>query len=784
MHQYKILGQIINIEKNVIEYRKLKQEIEKLVVIKKDKYSRRYKIRGELENVLNNYSKDMSNITFEIVEHFHNKIVKAGDFNMTPQRFYMKYCSKYNSCYDSFDKICSKFEDLALNSMLKKNGSEKIRTYRLENKELWIKAGCPIEGVGFEDEGILLYKKAFITPNRIKEVVDNLEEIGEKVFSITDKKEYKNIYNDKKTCTVLFSGIEKVMRGIFIGYCEYINENEPNKIQIKYDTEKANGIIYNMKSIADNERNQYLLNALKEDPFNFSVYEYILLNCGDSDGEVKRMAEDFIPERNISVVNLIKIKQAFIELKVDNEENAKESKEKFLECIKNNSIEKEIYEEFIDAYNLILEAYDKEYRTVDGFEYQLREEAGKAKEEEEKFARIYDEINIVDEDSILNAKKIIENEFSMKGKEKYIELVNEMLVFFDERYRTVNTVVYKTRELADEVRTDFEYIKKSLDDANKRDFQGLIRLANNINSKCTTNIKELWIEKIMDISKVVKKILEYVNSEKEFEKRIALNISLAEGEILLAEAKALSIELKEIEIVIEEVKNKVLTVFDKKYTTLEAANKEFYKIVKNAHSYKAYLDEEQNQNKSFFKKIGNNLKGVLAKGYEKEYNLLTNNGIKLLPEDKVEELDSVLAVIKDTNAEINAIQTSRYKKYETLEVEDIKVFKRYLKKIEKTFTQEQLNEYIQKPLDKVIESKQIIWDKNRYKIKLTSCGENSNAIAKEIMKIKECGLEEATEVLNNLGTIIAVDVSPERAEDIEFIINELGGSIIKEIYIN
>ena len=460
-------------------------------------------------------------------------------------------------------------------------------------------------------------------------------------------------------------------------------------------------IIYNIKNINTYEkRGELAVQAIEADPFNHEAYRYLLTNFKDSNGDIEEMANLFIPEKRLSTIKVEAMKKKFKALDVSTEEKAIASKEQFIVYVKENGIKESIYNEFINAYDIILNEYDTQYRTVEGIRYECREEAKVAREEKEKFYSLYNSIDVNDENELLNLKSKVGKEFNMKSKEKYIKLIDEMIKFYDENYRTVNGIIFETRDIADKARDELNYIRKLLNDVNYENYEELKILSNKIDNECSTEIKNKWIEKITHSANEVNKCNLYVSKNNNFLTRLELNRKILEGRVILAELNSLNIKITKINKFLDDLNNTALDVFGEKYNNIDEANKRFYKLIKHSIIYSEYLDEQQKTNKSFFKKLGSNIKGVWMKKYEREYNLATNNGANPLPNDKVEDLDIILKEVQDSERKIGAIEKINKEKYISLENNDKKTFQKNKYYEDKILTEEKIKLIMSKPLNK------------------------------------------------------------------------------------
>lgn len=710
MKKFEILGSIIEFDESTLQYVKLRNETEKFIANKREEYFNRYKSYKNIEVALSQYGKDMSEIILKAARYFQSKMANDGDYSMTAETFYKKYCGKYNCCYDYFDKISMKYEEYALEDRADTDSSRpvsyrrsKFRNLRRTNRDKWIANGCILNGMQSTENDKEIFINAFaIALQYSQSMIQGIDKDIDRMFGkVLYNSTYKKIHEDKETFNILSEGIENTIRGVLRGYCDYLSETNTNKIKIDCDTEKSMAIIYNIKNINTYEkRGELAVQAIEADPFNYEAYKYLLTNFKDSNGDIEEMANLFIPEKKLSNIKVEAMKKKFKALDVSTEEKAIASREQFIVYVKENSIKESIYNEFINAYDIILKEYDIQYRTVEGIQYECREDAKVAREEKEKFYFLYNSIDVNDENELLNLKSKVSKEFNMKSKKKYIKLIDEMINFYDENYRTVNGIIFETRDIADKAKNELNYIRGLINDVNYENYEELKILSNKIDNECSTEIKNKWIEKINHSANEIYKCNVYLSKNNNFPTRLELNRKILEGRVIIAELNSLNIKITKINKFLDDLNNIALNVFGEKCNNIDEANKRFYKLIKHSIIYSEYLDEQQKTNKSFFKKLGSNIKGVWIKKYEGEYNLVTSNGVNSLPNDKVEDLDTISKEIQDSEKKISSIEKINKEKYISLENNDRKSFEKNKYYEDIILTEERIKVIMSKPLNK------------------------------------------------------------------------------------
>lgn len=117
----------------------------------------------------------------------------------------------------------------------------------------------------------------------------------------------------------------------------------------------------------------------------------------------------------------------------------------------------------------------------------------------------------------------------------------------------------------------------------------------------------------------------------------------------------------------QNLKSQYLVVFGTQCASVEDAIKEYVNCVKHARAYKKTLDEKATEKKGFFGKLKQNIVGAWNSQYEGDYNRVTLNGMKTIPEEDDEVLKNMLSLTNYLQNEEKSI----VQKLETLNVKTI-----------------------------------------------------------------------------------------------------------------
>jgi len=161
---------------------------------------------------------------------------------------------------------------------------------------------------------------------------------------------------------------------------------------------------------------------------------------------------------SINDANQAKSDYGFIEKKrqsinFDNEENVAEWID-FLnkEQLAKNKLNDSILSQFIEEARKKAIELDRQARIVYGVEISTRENVELAKIEHSNIEKWFKSIDSPDEKSLIELKNKISNETKTEIKTHWLEMIDELLDEIDTLERTVDNVVYKTREDAYNIR--------------------------------------------------------------------------------------------------------------------------------------------------------------------------------------------------------------------------------------------------------------------------------------------------------------------------------------------
>lgn len=168
--------------------------------------------------------------------------------------------------------------------------------------------------------------------------------------------------------------------------------------------------------------------------------------------------------------------------------------------IKGRQFKTDIYKEYLDVIEGLIEKRDIEDRTIEGVLYETLEKADLVRDEIELMNKIFKKINKNDINSLVTAKnEINEVKLNIIGKDKYINEINSLLTKLEMKNRTVGGFLFETIEMADIAKKEKNKIGDILKNIDEDDEVMLGIALNKIKAlNCTTIMKDKAINEIME----------------------------------------------------------------------------------------------------------------------------------------------------------------------------------------------------------------------------------------------------------------------------------------------
>ena len=365
------------------------------------------------------------------------------NYNRLRKRYIDLSVSTYNEFEKVYDSNCSNIEDV----------------YK---KILNIGYGCIYRNI---DEAIsilisndLMYidKDTFLSKyySNLLTWEDDFNKAYSKYSKVSNEEEKEKIFRDELKSELA----QSVRHNVFCIHYAIVDALRANGITnvSKYVSieaeEKSKALFNNLKSglIPNDKEERIIKEIISNNPYNKSIYIYLLNKLGDKDGSIGN-ATEFL-DINISREKRQLIKKYYNSLSTDTEKITLESLEKFKAYAE--SINVSDINWYISEFNRILKNHDIKIRTIDGILFETREEASLAKKEYLEIKSIRNNITCNTEKYISDAiKKIEEKNFKTAIKDKHLNELNKKLVevirfeeelFLNDKYNVEG--IYKEEE--------------------------------------------------------------------------------------------------------------------------------------------------------------------------------------------------------------------------------------------------------------------------------------------------------------------------------------------------
>ena len=436
------LGDQIIIHRDRVLYNNIRLEYESLAKKAKDEFINIYnKNNYNLDSVINNAYDQGISVINPIINETVKKLVGMKFYNINSDLFTKKYCEKSVRIWNNaYDEINDKYIEITLSQEEKKE----YRRLRKDSRSRW-------QGGGFGFEGAIKGATSAGAMNLASGIAHStFNAIGNIGSSISANREKSKIFNDEQTIKKLSLAIYASVWNIHIGYIKFLKENGGMKFNQPYgkDIDEANIILENIKeiNIDKQERIELYKRIIELNPYQHNIYNDIIEHFGDSNNEISNIANYF--GIDIYSYKKLKVLKMAENLDTSNEDKTLESKLTIMREIERLGIKENL--EVIKILDNKLKKFDLEARTVNDIVFETRDEAIIAKTEKNMIEEIIQNTDLTNEQSIYDAKdKIIELQMSTKIKDLYLESLERELERLDRQSRTVNNILYNTKEEAD-----------------------------------------------------------------------------------------------------------------------------------------------------------------------------------------------------------------------------------------------------------------------------------------------------------------------------------------------
>lgn len=321
---------------------------------------------------------DKGNETIAIgIDEAINIIISYGIYDIDFENFISNYYSKYYDWPDVFDEVDMQYLKIVYDA----EQLDEYRTQRRQNRGRWV-------GGGFGLEGAMKGALTAGAMNMTTGALHGLANIGGKLISSAiDNSEKRKLFRDPNTLLTLSNGIYDNICNIHLAIHDVlIDYNKGSLWSPVYtkEAEKAKNLLSNIDRIPDIEtRKTLLLEALTLNPYNFSIFQFIIEHDLDSEDSIVELANYF--GFNLDTVVEEKLAAIFESENPQTEQKALSIKSIVLKTMKKYHMEES---ETLTAIEELLSDFDLKARTFKSYVFDTREECKKAKAQDAELTKI------------------------------------------------------------------------------------------------------------------------------------------------------------------------------------------------------------------------------------------------------------------------------------------------------------------------------------------------------------------------------------------------------------
>lgn len=462
MLRFNFKGTKIYIPDERVRYNEIRLNYVKVAGIYVEEFIKEYKKNNKnLDDVSNKaYNQGAIFIALEIERTVEN-LIKNKMYSINDELFLEKYCQETIEIWNNaYNKINDQYMDIVLD----KKQKEEYRRYRKNSRGKWIGGGF---GVGGAIKGNLQAAGMNMLTGAAHTAVNFAGNLGS---SMKANKEKEKIFNNPTTLKILENGLYNAILNIHYAYINFLEDEYNLRFKCVYQREanEAEIIFSNIKdrNLNNREKIELIKRIINLNPYFKQIYEYAISNLGDENNEISRIANYFGYDMYEYKLGIIKRKR--YTLKTTSEEETMITKEILLKEVRNLGLENNISDiKEIKLLEQKLNDFDKMARTVEDIVFKTRKEANIVRENKNKIKKIVENMNKDDENSLLDARlKIIKIGCKLESTKEILKEIDNKLDYIDKEERTVNDILFETRDeanLAREEKIKIDKLVENLD---------------------------------------------------------------------------------------------------------------------------------------------------------------------------------------------------------------------------------------------------------------------------------------------------------------------------------
>lgn len=457
MYSLKFMDTDLNISKERKLYNDIRLQFANLAYELENQFKEVYKKNNRSLSDVSQYAYSQGSDCIAVAISKAVKILLDNEiYHIDEKSFIENYYLNYHTWDEDFNKI----NDLYMEIVLDQNQLNEYRKVRRQNRGRLVGGGFGLSGAA---KGIATAGTVNLVSGALHGVFNG---IGKMISAGIAASKKDRIFRAPSTLKTLADGVNIAVFNVHYALVDAINSNS-RVMKIgsisQEDEQKANAIFNNLKRMQlDKAKSIGLIKEiLTMNPYRNEFYEYIIDEYGDRNSNLQDIAEYF--GIGLKAYKHSIISDYFDESYKETEEKALKMKKDIVEIYRRLGLKDD--NEYLAEINSKLVEFDEIARTFFDILFDTREEAKLAKEERDIIEGLFEEIveknttNMIEEELLRNFRKhIVKHNLKTRIADKYINEVDRKLQEIDIEARTLDDIIFDTREEAKIAKEEKEII--------------------------------------------------------------------------------------------------------------------------------------------------------------------------------------------------------------------------------------------------------------------------------------------------------------------------------------
>ena len=418
-----------------------------------------YKQYSDMDTAIKKLEMDCNSILREITDHYVQRWIDSGFYELSLESFIRDYVQpEYGNdalaLESAYEQIRAEYNDIVMTQEQK----EEYRRLRKAGRGRWVGGGF---GLANAVSGAATAGMMNAASGLGHGVVNAIGNLGTSIAAAGKK---RKLYENQHTLDLLLEALSEDAGAIFRANIEFAENNVSLTYKrITIDAcEKASAIISNIRSrdISEEEFEKIVKQIFDLNPYDIEFYRLLLLKYGDEKYELDELAKFFSCGQMLKTSKLVKFNEIY--LQADKAEEYESYKTLLLK------MEKAATFYGIDKKNKLLQTVrekcnelELKERTFEGIVFDTIEMAEEAKKEKADLERLFNEIDLSDEDSL---------KIGIDSLEAYEATVYSKNVYLDRAKGELDKRIYESEEkILKEILQNINSLNKdSLEEAEKK----------------------------------------------------------------------------------------------------------------------------------------------------------------------------------------------------------------------------------------------------------------------------------------------------------------------------